>query len=90
MDAAQKEAYRYIIAHSHPDVLSIADAAATEIVACLLAEFRESPRKFETPRMTRLLAGLGSLGMTPADRSRVTAIVKSPGESKFSKFLSND
>jgi len=90
MDEDVRAAYLYLIKHSHPDVLCMADQAATEIVASLLAEFRRRPNAMETARISRLLTGLGSLGMTPADRSRVTAITRSAGESKFSKFLNND
>jgi hypothetical protein len=89
MTEEQQEAYAYIINHCHPDVLSVSDQAATEVVACLLAEFRRGPDKMETPRISRLLTGLGSLGMTPADRSRVAAITRPAGENKYAKFASN-
>ena len=87
MSAEQKNAYIYIISHCHPDVLCVADQAATEVVACLLAQFRHNPLRMDTGRISRLLAGLGSLGMTPADRSRVQTMKRNQKASEFGEFL---
>jgi hypothetical protein len=73
-DEVQRACYREIVRKCHPNVLSAADRAWTEIVACLLAEFRASPKAMKVTRLGRLMAGLSALGMSPADRSRAATI----------------
>lgn len=58
------------------------DRWAVEIAAVLMAEFREMPLEMPAARLARLDALLGRFGMTPADRSKVTAL-PSPKKSRF-------
>lgn len=85
---AQRVCYTEIMDTCHPDVLSTADATVVQLVACLTAEFRENPGKMPVARMVRLMTGLGMLGMTPADRSKVAGIGANRRDSPYAKFAS--
>lgn len=63
-------AWRDIAATLAPGVLTSGDRFAVEIVARLLAKMR-TPAGLTAAEIARLQRGLGSLGMTPTDRSRV-------------------
>lgn len=52
-------------------VLFAPDRIAVEMAARLLAEYREKKQAFTVSKLARLQSLLASLGMTPADRSRV-------------------
>jgi hypothetical protein len=52
-----------------------------EQLCALLTEFREDWRAFTTPRHSELRRCLGALGMTPADRSKVS--VPRPASNPF-------
>lgn len=54
-------------------VITDSDRLALEIAANLLAQFRTDPIEFTAARLVRLEVLLGKFGMTPADRSRVSA-----------------
>lgn len=54
-------------------VLTCADRIAMELLCELLADFREAPREFPAARIGHLIGCLGRLGMTPADRQKLSA-----------------
>jgi phage terminase small subunit len=61
------------ISHSLPaGVLTVADRLAAEVCSQLLAEFRENPKSFQAARLAQLRGLLGSLGLTPSDRLRLS------------------
>jgi hypothetical protein len=55
-------------------VLCHADRLAVEVTAVLLATFRALGATLPDAKLRRLEAMLGQLGMTPATRSKVTAV----------------
>ena len=69
MQAAWREVVRLL-----PRGVAMApDALLVEMLAALYAEFREDPMGFQTTKHAELRRMLGAFGMTPADRSKVTA-----------------
>lgn len=58
--------------------LTVADRVAVELAACLLAAFRIQGTALPPPLFNRLETLLGRLGMTPADRSKVSNRKTSP------------
>lgn len=56
-----------------PDrVLTSADRLSVEVAAVLLAAFRADPAEFPAARLVRLCALLGTFGMTPSDRAKMS------------------
>lgn len=69
----QKQAWDDIVSTCHEGVLCAADRLYVEYGATVLAQVRKEGAK--NPRLgTRLEMVLTRLGMTPADRSRVSAV----------------
>jgi hypothetical protein len=56
------------IVESAPDVLKAADQIHVEVLAELVAEFREAPREFPVAKLARMEQLLHKLGMNPAGR----------------------
>ena len=55
--------------------LAAADRLAVEITACLMAAFRIAGVQYTPPpQLAQLAAMLGKLGLTPSDRSKVSAV----------------
>lgn len=79
LDDAQREAYVELVAKSHAGVLCGSDSVIVESAAILLARMRTKTDEFTAGEFARLQAVLGSLGMTPADRSKVKAPPKPAG-----------
>lgn len=52
-------------------VLTGADRVTLELLANLLAEFRDDPTAFPANKMTHMRGCLASFGMTPSDRQRL-------------------
>ena len=78
-DDVHRDMWREIAAMPPPGVLTSADRILVEITARLLRRFRTpfKQQNAETPPLTaveigHLRACLGSMGLTPADRGRVT------------------
>lgn len=66
--------------------LTYPDRIAVEVAACLLAQFRQSGVNFISPaKLARLETMLGRLGLTPSDRSKVSAPGRKPGNA-FTQF----
>jgi len=60
-----------------PGILTAADRVALELLATLLAEYREDAREFPAHKRKDLISLLARFGMTPSDRNRL-AIPKPP------------
>jgi hypothetical protein len=54
-------------------ILTSGDRLALEMLVQLVTEFRASPRKVNTAKLTTMVNLIGRFGMTPSDRSRVLA-----------------
>lgn len=82
LDADDQAAWNEIVSQCCPGVLTVSDRITVEITARLLAELRETGRDFNMTRLARLQSLLASLGMNPADRTKIS--VEPP--SKVNKF----
>lgn len=60
-----------------PKILTGADMPHVEILAELLAEFREDPRGFPVAKLARMEAMLGKIGMNPSARAAMAVEVGS-------------
>lgn len=54
-----------------PGVLKCTDGLIFEISANLIAEYRQSPKDFSTPKLNSLIGCLARLGMSPSDRQKL-------------------
>ena len=71
-DENEIECFKHIIGWAADGVLRESDYLTVEVTATLLAKVRE--RVAVPAEIARLLAALGTLGMNPADRSRVQVV----------------
>lgn len=70
----EKTAWVEIVNNAPLGVLAAADRMVVESVSRLVAEMRCSKMEdFTGAKMALIISGLGRLGMTPADRSKVSA-----------------
>jgi hypothetical protein len=84
MKPHEQAVWREIVGIVVPGVLANSDRLALEIASVLMAEFRILGTAGMTDgRLSRLSALLGQLGMTPADRARVTVIGKPVERNSF-------
>ncbi|HEY7821935.1 MAG TPA: hypothetical protein VIG24_03835, partial [Acidimicrobiia bacterium] len=65
----QKACWKEILKLAPEGVLTAADAIAVEIVACLLAEYRDDPILMPAARITRLTTEMKTLGLNPSGRA---------------------
>lgn len=72
LDQGEREAWGEIVSQCCPGVLTAADRLTVEMAARLLAELWEVGREFKDARFGRLQSLLGSIGMNPADRSKIS------------------
>lgn len=79
LTAPQIVAWQEIERIAPAGVLCFADRLAVEVTAILLAAFRELGLTLPDPKLRRLESMLGQLGLTPATRSKVTAVRAAPG-----------
>lgn len=73
------QAWKYIAKCCPDGVLTDRDRPYLEIAASLFVQFRADPVKFHPAKLARLTAMLASLGMSPADASRVS-VPKAPSD----------
>jgi hypothetical protein len=73
-----------IIFINPPGVLTSSDLMVVEVLARLFAKFRRR-ENLNGPEWSRMCGSLSLLGMTPADRSRVTSTESTP-DNPFSEF----
>lgn len=85
-DKAQRKCYRQLVRLAPANVLSLADGILVEVVAGLLAEYRADPLGMKPIKLTRLMNGLGQLGMSPSERSKTIAI-KEHRENPFASLV---
>lgn len=67
-------------------VLTFADRAVMELSSALLSQFRADRLNFPAAKMTHLVGCLARLGLTPADRQRLTRDVSPRDGDSFSDF----
>jgi hypothetical protein len=72
MGDAAKAVWFELDTYAAKGVLTCADRLLLEVAANLIAEYRMSPRDFVTARVGQLISCLGRLGMTPADRQKLS------------------
>ncbi len=73
LDDAVRACWVEIVGLCHPGVLCTADRLVMEHTSQLLAQLRASSWQVHPTILIRFEASLGKLGMTPADRSKVSA-----------------
>ena len=78
LSEAEKAGWVELVGSAPAGVLWAPDRVILEVLAELVAEKRELGRGFQPAKLAHLRACLGLLGLTPADRSRVTAAVPAP------------
>jgi phage terminase small subunit len=84
LTAEQKKAWKEIAKQIPPGVAKQADRLSLEMMSVLLCKFRTGNAKAaETAQLINLLA---RFGMTPADRTKVSA-GEAPKQSKIAAFL---
>lgn len=82
-DAKQKAVWHEIVGLLPPKVLQATDRMAVELTSRLVANFRAMDDAAVTmAQVAQIRTALATLGMTPADRSRVSA-VKTPAANPF-------
>ncbi|MEW8230367.1 MAG: hypothetical protein AB2745_08590 [Candidatus Thiodiazotropha endolucinida] len=82
LTADQKKTWRELIKAIPAGVLSNSDRIQVEIVACLLAEFRDRKGQIPTDRITRLTTEMGKLGLNPSGRASLV-VADNPKANKF-------
>ena len=70
--AAEKRVWYELQENAPKGVLTAGDRFAVELICVLMREFRAKPSEFTAAKYTRLHGLLGSVGLTPADRSKVS------------------
>lgn len=81
LSAKEKACWREVVSITPAGVLTGADVLIVEVIAILLAEFRESKAEFQTARLTRLTCEMGKIGLTPSSRAGLS--VEKPKGNKF-------
>ena len=82
------EAWDSLVEGCAPGVLTSMDRVAMQLAASLLARFWAGPLECDIKVVGRLHSLLGSMGMTPADRSKVVVAKEQKRENPFSAMLS--
>ena len=82
LNPGAKRAWEEILQRAVPGVLTQADEHIVELLSMLISDLRTDP-EFSAAKMAHLRQGLGSLGMTPADRMR---LAKTPGKDDGNPF----
>lgn len=86
-NAKQKAVWAEIVAVLPDSVLQATDRMAVELAARLIAQFRALPdSEITSAQVAQIRTALAVLGMTPADRSRVSAKKDAP-KNVFAEML---
>lgn len=85
-NALEKSAYDELVRKSHPGVMCDSDSVVVQMGAVLLAKLRADTQAFTAAEFGRLQSVLASLGMTPADRSRVQVRKDAPKADPLDEF----
>lgn len=79
-----EQAWKYIVKCAPRDVLrDDRDRLWIEVAAHLLVQFRAEPAAMHPAKLSRLVAMLAALGMSPADASRVAAAPPAKARNPF-------
>lgn len=81
------EAWDSLVDGCAPGVLTSMDRVALQLAATLLARFWADPMECDVKIVGRLHSLLGSMGMTPADRSKVVVPKSAKAENPFKAML---
>lgn len=82
----EAEAWAEIVSSGHEGVFCQADRIAVEVASVLLAAFRADPIGMPAAKLARLDSLLARFGMTPSDRSKVSA-PKKAASNPFEKLI---
>jgi phage terminase small subunit len=74
-----------ISSYAIPGVMTGADRVTLEMLANLLAEYREGPREFPSTKLGQLIGLLGRFGMSPSDRTKL-GVAKNKEEDPYSNL----
>lgn len=85
-DKNREGVWRELVEQSAPGVLTNSDRAVLERVSDLLWQSREKPGEFPAAKDNLLMRGLSMIGMTPADRSKISAVQDDKPTSEFDGF----
>lgn len=85
-NAAERAAWAEIIGACTQGVFCQSDRIAVEVAAVLLAMFRADPAGIPAAKLVRLDSLLARFGMTPSDRSKVSA-PKAKAENPFAALV---
>jgi hypothetical protein len=84
---AVRSVWLEIVGLAPAGVVKAADTLALELLASLVAEFRESPAEFRTSRIACMVGLLGRFGLSPTDRAKLAIEPpKKPSADDFSEF----
>ena len=72
LTAKEKKTWKEIVNTAPGGVLTGADVFAVEIVARLLAEYREFKGRIDTARITRMTSEMAKLGLSPSARASLS------------------
>ena len=81
LDADERKCWREVVRIAPAGVLTGADTVTVEVVARLLAEFRDDSRGMQVARITRLTSEMGKIGLSPSARASLS--VHKPEENEF-------
>lgn len=79
-------AWDYLVGCAAAGVLTSMDKVVLAQASALLTLFWKAPLEFDAKLHARLHALLGSMGMTPADRSKVVVAKAPSADNPFSRF----
>jgi len=79
----EKQYWHELVAMVPAGVLTGSDVLAIELLTKLVFEFRTSYTEMPSARLSRMSAEMGRLGLTPADRTKLS--IEKPKENKFAK-----
>lgn len=85
LSEAEGRAWHEIALYAPVGVLTQADRLTMELACTLIAEYRADRSGFAAQKYARLQSLLGSFGMTPSDRSKLS-IEKPDSENRWSQF----
>ena len=77
--------WREIVGFAHPGVLCRADRLIVELAAQILVSLRTEQWRNSAALLIRFESVLGKLGMSPADRSKVS-VFKTNGANPYAEF----
>lgn len=88
-NAAELVAWSEIVSTCAAGVFCKSDRLAVEVAAVLLAMFREDPAGIPAAKLARLDSLMARFGMTPSDRSKVSA-PKAPAVNPFAALVAKN